>query len=207
MMGLGGLLLSTGLCLVPPPQTGAAADSVAALWRAGRPYAEFLAAARERRDQWLRQDSIAVLPDALAARARGAGRWKILVITVHACSDSIAILPYLARLAAAAPNLELRIADTTGGRWLMEARRTPDGRAATPTILILDDELAERGCWIERPAELQRWYLESGRRLPDDELRRQKAAWYGRDAGRQTLEEILAVIDSAAQQRLACPAS
>ena len=206
MTVLAPLLLSAGICLVPPAEAPAGADSLATLWRNGRSYREFLGAARERRDQWLRQDSVATMPDALLARARNAGRWRLLVLTVHACSDSIKIIPYLDRLSAAVPDIELRIADTTGGRWLMEAHRTPDGRAATPTVLLLDDSLAERGCWIERPAELQRWYLETGRRLGDDELRRQKAAWYDRDAGRRILEEIIAMMESAVQRR-SCPAS
>ena len=206
MTVLAPLLLSAGICLSPASQPTAAADSLATIWRNGRSYAEFLAAARERRDQWLRQDSIAAMADALVARARSAGRWRLLVLTVHACSDSIKILPYLDRLSAAAPNIELRIADTTGGRWVMEAHRTPDGRAATPTVVLLDDSLAERGCWIERPAELQRWYIATGRRLADDELRRQKAAWYDRDAGRQILEEVITMMESAAQ-RTGCPAS
>ena len=206
MTVLAPLLLSAGICLAPASSPTTTPDSLATIWRNGRGYAEFLAAARERRDQWLRQDSIAAMPDALVARARNAGRWRLLVLTVHACSDSIKIVPYLDRLSAAAPNIELRIADTTGGRWVMEAHRTPDGRAATPTVVLLDENLAERGCWVELPAELQRWYIETGRRLGDDELRRQKAAWYDRDAGRKILEEVIAMMESAAQ-RNSCPAS
>jgi len=203
MTVLGSVLLAAGLCL-PTAGTSSPPDSLAMLWQRGLPYRQFLAAARERRAQWLRVDSVATVPDALVTRARNAGRWKLLVLTVHACTDSINVLPYLARLAELAPNLELRIADTTGGRWVMEAHRTPDHRAATPTVVLLDDAFAERGCWLERPSDLQRWYIGGGRNLPDTTQRREKFAWYERDAGRQTLTEIVTMIEAAGRGGRTC---
>jgi len=186
-------LLATAVCLTAPAP--APSDSLAALWRQARPYAEFIAGVNERQAQWRRVDSLATVPDGLAVRARGAGRLRLLIVTVYACGDSINTVPWIAKLAAAAPNLELRIAHPDQGRWLMERHRTPDGRAATPTLVVLDEQFNERGCWIERPAELQRWYVATGKNLPDNEYMRHKTGWYENDAGRSTLAEVVAVLE------------
>ena len=182
--------LATAAPLAPPP------DSLAALYRAGRPYAEFFAGIRERREQWERTTRLAVVPDDLAARARAAGRWKLLLVTVDACSDSVNSVPYLAALVAAAPNLELRVVSRDAGRGVMEAHRTPDDRAATPTLVLLDSNLVERGSWIERPAELQTWFIATGHALPMDQFRRDKQAWYDRDAGRSALREMVELLEA-----------
>ena len=68
------------------------------------------------------------------------------------CSDSVNTIPFLAQLVAQVPQLDMRVISPTQGRQLMETRRTPDGRGATPTVIILDESGAEAGCWIERPA-------------------------------------------------------
>jgi len=191
----------TALCLIPPAN---GSDSLRVLWNQARPYTEFLARVNEREEQWRRSDSIAAVPDRLAVRARRTGRLRLLVVTVYACSDSTSVVPYLARLAALAPNLELRIAHPDQGRWLMEAHRTPDGRAATPTLVVLDEDFNERGCWLERPAELQRWYIATGRDLPQDEYLRHKMSWYAADSGLSTLEEVVTVLEAAASGHRIC---
>lgn len=185
------LLLAARVCLAPALVPAGPPDSLAALYRAGRPYAEFYAGVRERRDQWERITARVVVSDDLAVRARAAGRWKLLLVTVDACSDSLNSVPYLAALVAAAPNLELRVVSREAGRGIMATHRTPDDRAATPTLILLDSNLVERGSWVERPAALQRWYIATGHALPIEQFRRDKQAWYDRDAGRSTLREIV----------------
>ena len=64
------------------------------------------------------------------------------------------------------------------GRAIMEAHRTPDGRAATPTVILLTEGFAEAGCFVERPRQLQDWFLEHEHTLEEEELYRQKYAWY-----------------------------
>jgi hypothetical protein len=96
-----------------------------------------------------------VAPDALVTRASAAGSgWKLLVVTVPGCSDSVNSMPYLASFLDKVPSVEMRLINGTVGKAVMEAHRTPDGRAATPTVILLDDQFNERGCWIERPAPL-----------------------------------------------------
>ena len=78
------------------------------------------------------------------------------------------------------------------------------GRASTPTVLPLDDHWNERGCFIERPPALRDWILENPEDLNDSDIFERKMAWYDEDAGRQTLEEVLAILESAAQGDTRC---
>jgi hypothetical protein len=80
----------------------------------------------------------------------------------------------------------------------MEAHRTRDGRAATPTLILLDENWNEVGCWVERPSELARWGELERAKLSDGEFVRQKTAWYDRDRGRSTVREVLDMIEHAA---------
>jgi hypothetical protein len=183
-------------------------DSVPSLvdaYRAGTTFPEFLAAARRRVALWQRTAARASVPDALGTRvAEVPGEWHLLVIAEDGCSDSANSVPYLAKLAEVAPNLDLRIIDSRRGRPFMKRHRTPDGRAATPTVLLLDDRFQLAGCWIERPAELQAWHARSRAQLSDQEYLRLKFAWYDRDAGRSTLEEITQMIEAAGQGTPSC---
>ena len=197
MITLAALSATISVCLAPTNSS----DSLATLWQSARPYPAFYAGVNERQTQWQRVHERAAVPDDLAVRARGACRLRLLIVTVYACGDSINVVPYLAKLVELAPNLELRIAHPDQGRWLMEAHRTPDGRAATPTLVILDEQNNELGCWIERPAALQRWYLDTGRNLPEAEYVRQKNAWYDADLGASTLREVVAALEAVAAHR------
>jgi hypothetical protein len=53
------------------------------------------------------------------------------------------------------------------------------------------------GAWVERPAELQDWFLANRDGLRRRELMSQKHAWYVEDHGRSTVNEILALIENA----------
>lgn len=200
-MFLPALALSLAVCGPPAAGGGVTPDPVLeALWTSGIPYAEFLAGATRRVEMWRATEARAAVPDAIRTRVAAlGGRWRLLAIAEDACSDSANSLPYLARLADGAPNLELRVVGSQAGRAFMEAHRTPDGRAATPTVLLLAPDGTLAGCWIERPAELQAWYVAHRAGLDDAEYLRQKLAWYVADAGRSILDEVTRMIDAAAR--------
>lgn len=162
-----------------------------ALYESGTTFADFVATATARKAQWEGNYAMKVAPDALVTRAIAAGSgWKLLVVTVPGCSDSVNIVPYLASLLDKIPSIEMRLINVTDGRAVMEAHRTPDGRAATPTVILLDAGFNERGCWIERPANL-RALLSSGASFEG------KMAWYDKDRGASSLEEIVQMIEAA----------
>jgi hypothetical protein len=173
----------------------ATADSIESVFGRGQRWQEFYAAVDRRREVWERNWTTARIPDSLAARARAVGRLRILVITEPGCSDSANSIPFLARLVEAAPELDMRLVNSSVGRSWMEAHRTPDGRAATPTILVLDDEFRIRGCWVEQPKALQDWWLPA---LKDGSARFEaKMSWYLNDEGREILRELVEMLEGA----------
>ena len=114
-------------------------------------------------------------------------------------------MPYLVRLSEQVPGLEIRIANSKDGRWLMERHRTPDGRAATPTIVLLDSEGQERGCFVERPAKLRDWVSENKPKLPDEDFQTAKMSWYREDRGRETVREVVELLEAAGKGPTSCP--
>jgi hypothetical protein len=176
-----------------------------ALYAQGRAFDVFLEAATARREQWVSNYEHGRVPDDLAARARGvAGAWRLLVVAVDACSDSVGTLPYLARLAEAVDTLDLRVVDPKAGKAVMEARRSPDGRATTPTVVLLDAEGRERGCFVEQPAGVQSWWLAVPREQ-QRELLQKKMDWYAADAGTSTVREVVEMLEATAAGRTLCP--
>lgn len=197
-------------CEAPVPATApATADStLLALYATGETYDAFLAAAQARRELWLRNTNGGQVPaDALAAAQALPGRWRLLVIAVAGCSDSVNTVPYLALLTAQVPQLELRIITPDAGAALTATRRTPDGRAATPTVILLNEAGEEVGCWIERPAALQARYLEGRAGRGNGNFFAEKQGWYDTDAGASTVREVVALLQKGAAGARGCDAA
>lgn len=177
-------------------------SSLDALYASGVPFDRFLAAADDRRAAWERIWENSRVPDEVLAVARALpGRWRLLIIAVDGCSDSVNTVPYLARLAMLAPQIEVRIIAPDAGRALQEAHRTPDGRAATPTVIILDAAGREVGAWVERPSTLQNAGMEARAAGTFERFLNGKQAWYDRDAGASTLREVVDLLAVAATAR------
>jgi Thioredoxin len=181
-------------------------ESLRELYEEGLPFAEFLDRAEARKPLWHENWGEAAVPDALLEKARAVtGSWRILAVAIDACSDSVNSIPYVAKLADLVPGLDMRIIDSKRGRAIMEAHRTPDGRAATPTLILIDASWEEAGCWIERPLQLQTWYAARQREgLPVSEITQQKMAWYKDNAGREILSEVVGMIEAAARGYRVC---
>lgn len=179
------------------PQAPAAAQAPAALHAGGLTFADFLERARARREEWRQRYSEAAVPAELVSRMRALpGRRLILVVAEDWCSDSVRTVPYIARLVDAAPaRLSLRLVNSTDGRAVMEANRTPDGRAATPTVVVMAEDGRAIGAWVERPSTAQRWFLEQQKTTLQQPLHEQLLAWYDEDAGRTTMAEIAAILE------------
>lgn len=204
------LALATALCADPvaTPVGHARPDSTyRAIWAAGQPFAAFVAGADRRKAQWEGNYAKRVAPDALVTRAKAAGSgWRLLVVTVPGCSDSVNSIPYLASFVEQLPGVEMRLVDRSLGLGVMEAHRTPDGRPATPTVILLDAAFQERGCWIERPAPLIAWLAEAEATLSSAELFDGKMKWYDEDAGASSLVEIVEMLEAAARGATRCGA-
>lgn len=186
------VLLSTLAPVQPGPQ------GEGPLWQAATPFATFLENVRARRDQWTsRFANAAIEADALDRARAVPGRRRLLAIAEARCSDSAWAVPYLAKLAAAVPDkVELRVVTPAdGGRRLQAVHLTPDGRRATPTIVVLDEQDRVLGAWVERPAELQKWYIANKDTVPQAERYSHLDKWYTEDSGRTTINEVLAILE------------
>ena len=190
------ILASAAALLVSVPGIGSQEVDYGALWSKATPFHLFLENVRAREEQWRsRFANAAVEADALNAVKALPGRRRLLVVAEDRCSDSAWAIPYLAKLAAAVPEkLELRIVNRREGRRIQSAHLTPDGRRATPTVVVLDENDAFLGAWVERPAELQKWYIEKKSTLSSDELHSHMDRWYKNDAGRTTINEVIAIM-------------
>ena len=167
-------------------------------YEAGGSFAEFLASVEKREDQWNDHYRNGVVPEELVRRARAAGHFRMLVVTEDWCGDSAYTIPYVAKLVGEVEGLSMRLIGKEQGTLVMRTRLTPDYRAATPTIVLLDETGQDVGCWVERPAELQDWFQANKTELEHDDLYGQKYEWYEKDAGLSTLREIVELLEAAA---------
>ncbi len=185
------MVLAIAAALLLAPETGAQELDARELYEDGVTFEEFLANTDRRREAWhAHYEGGAPTYQALqAARAVG-GELKFLVVAEDWCGDSVNTVPYLARLVEQVPGWEMRVINSRRGADLMAANPTPDGRAATPTILVLDSDDEQVGAFIERPTILQEWFLRAESELPRKELFEQKYTWYAEDAGEETVREL-----------------
>ncbi|MDH5642958.1 MAG: thioredoxin family protein [Gemmatimonadota bacterium] len=175
------------------------------LFEGGMSFETFTEAATRRKDQWVAHYENAVVPADILARVEAVeGEWYLLAVAEDWCSDSVNTIPYIARLADDATNLSLSIIRSEEGREIMDSHPTPDGRGATPTVLVLNSEFELVGCFIERPRELQEWALPALDSLEREVFMEQKQSWYDEDAGKSTLAEIAGVMEAAAGGEMVC---
>lgn len=156
---------------------------------------EFLSAVVAQRELWLRNAREAEASPVLTARLAAAGSGlEFLVVAEDWCTDSVNTLPFIARLAEAA-HVPLQIVDRSAGWQVMERHRTADGRAVTPTVVLLRHR-RDVGAWVERPVVLQQLFRAMA---SDESMRRQfeqRQAWYEADRGRTTLRELVAQVEA-----------
>jgi hypothetical protein len=162
----------------------------------GITFADFLENARARRDEWrAHYNDAAVTPDLITRMRALPEKRRLLVVTEDWCGDSASTIPYLARLVDGAPErLEIRLINSQLGKPVMEAHRTPDGRAATPTVIVLGVDGRVIGAWTERPSSVQTWFLEKQKTTMQKPLHDELLAWYAKDAGTTTVAEIADIL-------------
>ena len=187
-----------------PAQSGPDSPELVALFERGQTYEAFVSNAESRKRLWEANTEAARIPEDVADRAAALeGRYRILAVTVPSCTDSAWNLPGLARLVSYSEGLELRIVSpAAGGQAVMDARPTSDGRAATPTLVILNEAGEEVGCWIERPAHQRDYYLanlkphERGS-PPYQAAAREFVGWYRDDNGASAMREFMSLLEAA----------
>jgi len=208
---LGTLTLAALVALTPAPDTrcteavAALDDSLREMYEEGVTFEAFLDGARRRRDLWLSNYARSEVPADLLARARAVpGAWSLLVVAVDSCSDSVNTIPFIARLVDQVDGLDMRIVNASVGRTVMEAHPTVDGRASTPTLVLLNGDWSEVGCFVERPQSLKNWIAENGGEMNRDEVYEAKMAWYDDDGGLSTVAQVVRMLEAAASGAPVC---
>jgi hypothetical protein len=161
-----------------------------ALWAEALPFGEFTSRSAEYCRIWEGLYAIARVPAwALEAVPPGVAR-RFLVIVEDWCGDGPSSIAPLAKLAAQAPGLELRIVGRDDHPELMD-RYLTNGARSIPIVVALDGDFRELGHWGPRPTELQAWVMANKATIPKSELYPQVRKWYARDQGLSTLREVL----------------
>ena len=176
--------------------TSAAGQSAQVLFERGLTWQQFYDAADVRRELWQTNTrrARAIRPE-LVERLRKAGSGlTLLAIAEASCSDSVNTVPFIAELAARA-GVEMRIISRAAGESILERYQTPDGRGATPTIVLLRGG-RDIGAWVERPEALQAWFT-SMTDIPMRERVDRKLAWYEWDRGDSTIAGFLSLVERA----------
>jgi hypothetical protein len=161
-------------------------------------FEEMLATAEKNAELWAAVWRRAAVPDELVQRAAAlGGAWHLLILSEDWCGDAVNTVPVIAKLAELSPNLDVRVLARDHNLDLMDAHLTGTSRSI-PAVIVLDENYVERGWWGPRPTELQAWVLGPGRVVDKDARYRAVRAWYARDAGRTTVEEVVATLERAA---------
>jgi hypothetical protein len=180
-------------------------STLLALHASGQTFADFVAAAKARREGWVGLADTARVSDVLIARARQVGgSWKVLVVAVDACGDSMNTVPWLARLAQDVPGIDLRIVLPAAGRPVQDSHRSLDGRIATPTFVLLDAEGAERGCIVEQPRPLRDWARANRGTVSLDSLHVGIRAFYAANKGEAIVTEAIEMLEAAKAGQIHC---
>lgn len=164
----------------------------------GSTFGEFVEQATANRDLWATMAARAQVADEEVARCAAVpGRWRLLALAEDWCGDAVNILPVVARLAEAAPNLALRIVGRDENPELMD-RHLTKGARSIPVVVLLDEASEARGWWGPRPSVLQAWFEAVGRGLDKDVLYRELRRWYARDRGAAVAREIAELVECGA---------
>ena len=173
-------------------------STLLALFSSGQSFPDFLAAAKARREGWLKMADSARVDDALVARANAVGgAWHLLVVAIDACGDSMNNVPYLARLSAMVPGLDLRIVLPVNGRSVQDTHRSLDGRNATPTIVLLDSAGNDVGCIVELPREIRDWAHGVRGAVSSDSLHAGIRTFYAANRGVAIATEAVEMLEAA----------
>lgn len=126
---------------------------------------------------------------ALLGRLAAPQLW--MVLTEIWCGDSAQSLPYVARVAALSPLVDLRILARDENLDIMDAYLTAGGRAI-PKLVAFDAQGGELFQWGPRPRPASELFArEKAAGLPKEEILRKLHQWYGADRGRSIEAELL----------------
>ena len=166
-------------------------------WEVAEDWPAWLAKVAKHEELWQAVAARIRVPVELVRRAEAApGHWRLLVMTEDWCGDAVNLVPPIAGLAERADNMDVRMIGRDAHPDLMAAHLTRGSRSI-PVAILLDEDFRMRGWWGPRPGPLQDWFEAELRAMPSRERYPLLRGWYARDRGATTLEELVALIESA----------
>jgi len=151
---------------------------------------------------------LAVPEDAVQRLRELPGPRHVLVLAEDWCGDAASLVPVLAKLVEAAPDLvDLRLFRRDENLDIMDRHLSRGGRSI-PVAIVFDDDMRELGWWGPRPAPAQAMFRERIRQfkagiLTDKaaDVYRPLLRWYRKDRGRHTIDEFLTILERGGQPR------
>ena len=70
--------------------------------------------------------------------------------------------------------------------------------------LRADKVLEALACFVERPAKLRDWVSENKPKLSDEDFQTAKMSWYREDRGRETVREVVELLEAAGKGPTSC---
>lgn len=179
-------------------------------WAAALPWPEYFATVEDKRDIWEANARRALVDEYAEARLNKLpGPRRILVLTEDWCGDAARTVPAIAKALDAAPLVEHRYLNSDTHPETIDRYLTHGGRAI-PMVVAQDGDGNGLGIWGPRPAGLQALMRAQQRDLgppaKDDPDAMGKwyapiMAWYARDKGRTTIEELLMLLERGGSPR------
>lgn len=125
------------------------------------------------------------------------GKWLWLILAESWCGDGAQNIPIIAKIAAIAPNIELKILLRDENPEMMDAYLT-NGSRSIPKLICIDAETHhEIGIWGSRPKAIQEMVKEYKAQNPDashDDFVKNLHLWYAKDKGEALRKEFLVLI-------------
>ena len=121
-----------------------------------------------------------------------------LVLTEGWCGDAAQIVPILAKMAEAAPDVELRLLLRDEHLDLMDQYLTNGGRSIPKLIVVDAETYEEKGSWGPRPAPVQEMVMarkNDPNAEPYSEFVKKVQLWYAKDRTQTTQAELLEFIN------------
>ncbi len=150
-------------------------------------------------DLWTALDEHVALSSPVVERARAAAARArirhILILSEDWCGDAVNVIPWVARLAEQLPEVDLKVFGRDANPDLMASHLTGAGKSI-PVVILLDAQFREMGWWGPRPSALQKWVVEEGLALAQEDRYREVRKWYARNKGQAILEELIGLMES-----------
>jgi hypothetical protein len=161
----------------------------------GETFAELMARPIKNHELWVGITHHVVIPLEISARVEAlGGHWHLLVLSEDWCGDAVNIVPIIAKLTESVSNMDMRILARDENLDIMDKHLTGTSRSI-PIVILLNQKYLECGWWGPRPQALQKWVVEKGMQLPNDERYKEIRTFYARDRGLTTMQEIVEMLE------------